>query len=78
MATPSLTAVQVFGLVSPGSDQPRSAGCPQPGHRLQGGDATVASLVQAWLRAEHVRELVVLRAHHLAGAALSWLLSLPG
>ena len=34
---------------------------------VQGGDATVAQLVQAWLRAERVRDLVVLRAHHLVG-----------
>jgi hypothetical protein len=43
----------------------------------QGGDATVAQLAQAWLRAERARDLVVLRAHHLAGPALDWLLSLP-
>lgn len=43
----------------------------------QGGDATVAQLARAWLRAERARELVVLRAHHLAGPALDWLLSLP-
>ena len=43
----------------------------------QGGDATVSQVVQAWLRAERVTDLVVLRAHHLAGPALSWLLGLP-
>lgn len=43
----------------------------------QGGDATVAQLAQAWLRAEQARDLVVLRAHHLAGPALDWLRSLP-
>jgi hypothetical protein len=44
---------------------------------VQGGDATVAQLAQAWLRAERARDLVVLRAHHRAGPALDWLLSLP-
>ncbi|MDQ2710498.1 MAG: hypothetical protein M3Z25_24040 [Actinomycetota bacterium] len=39
----------------------------------QGGDATVAQMAQACLRAERARELVVLRAHHLAGTAWSWL-----
>jgi hypothetical protein len=29
----------------------------------QGGDATVSQLPQAWLRAERVRDLIVLRAH---------------
>jgi hypothetical protein len=43
----------------------------------QGGDATCAQLAQAWLRAERARELVVLRAHHITGPALNWLLSLP-
>jgi hypothetical protein len=43
----------------------------------QGGDATVAQVVRAWLRAERARDLIVLRAHQIAGAALSWLLSLP-
>jgi hypothetical protein len=33
--------------------------------------------VQAWLRAERARELVVLRARQIAGPSLSWLLSLP-
>lgn len=43
----------------------------------QGGDATVAQMARAWLRAERARDLIVLRAHHIAGPALSWLLSLP-
>jgi hypothetical protein len=43
----------------------------------QGGDARVAQVVQAWLCAGRVRDLVVLRAHYVAGPALSWLLSLP-
>ncbi|MBA2322583.1 MAG: hypothetical protein H0V92_00670 [Pseudonocardiales bacterium] len=34
-------------------------------------------MAQAWLRAERARELVVLRAHHLAGTAWSWLVDLP-
>jgi hypothetical protein len=33
--------------------------------------------VQAWLRAERVRDLIVLRAHHVASPALNWLLGLP-
>lgn len=40
------------------------------------GDATGAQLVSAWLRAEGARELTVLRAHQVHGAALRWLLSL--
>lgn len=42
----------------------------------QGGDATVAQLARAWLRAERARDLVVLRAHHIVGPALDWLLDL--
>lgn len=41
------------------------------------GDATGAQLVSAWLRAEAARELTVLRAHQIRGAALDWLLGLP-
>jgi hypothetical protein len=40
------------------------------------GDATGAQLVAAWLRAEAARELTVLRAHQVHGAALRWLLGL--
>ena len=42
------------------------------------GDATGAQLVSAWLRAEGARELTVLRAHQVHGAALQWLLGLAG
>jgi hypothetical protein len=42
----------------------------------EGGDATGAQLVSAWLRAEGARELTVLRAHQVHGAALRWLLGL--
>jgi hypothetical protein len=47
-------------------------------YAAQGGDALVAQLVQVWLRAEQARDLVVLRAHHITGAALRWLVSLAG
>ena len=40
------------------------------------GDATGAQLVSAWLRVEGARELTVLRAHQVHGAALRWLLGL--
>ncbi len=40
------------------------------------GDATGAQLVSAWLRAEQAKELTVLRAHQVRGAALRWLLGL--
>lgn len=40
------------------------------------GDAAGAQLVSAWLRAEGARELTVLRAHQIRGAALAWLVSL--
>jgi hypothetical protein len=43
----------------------------------QDGDATCAQLARAWLRAERARELIVLRAHHITGPALDWLLTLP-
>ena len=42
----------------------------------QGCDIHIAVLVEVWLRAEQVRDLVVLRAHQLAGKALAWLLDL--
>ena len=42
------------------------------------GDATGAQLVSAWLRAEGAKELTVLRAHQVHGAALRWLLGLAG
>jgi hypothetical protein len=45
---------------------------------VQGEGARVAQMTRAWLRAERVRDLIVLRAHQLAGPALDWLLSLPG
>ncbi|HZG91950.1 MAG TPA: hypothetical protein VEZ42_17185 [Pseudonocardia sp.] len=38
----------------------------------------MAQLVQVWLRAEQARDLVVLRAHHITGPALRWLVSLAG
>ena len=42
----------------------------------QGGDATLELLSRAWLRAERARDLIVLRAQHLAGPALEWTLGL--
>jgi hypothetical protein len=40
-------------------------------------DVPFSLLCTLWLRAEQVRDLVVLRAHHLTGKALAWLLELP-
>jgi hypothetical protein len=42
----------------------------------QGCDIHIGLLVQVWLRAEQVGDLVVLRAHQLTGNALAWLLDL--
>lgn len=45
--------------------------------RLQQGMASTAALVGTWLRIERVRDLIVLRAHQIAGSALTWLLNVP-
>jgi hypothetical protein len=42
----------------------------------QGCDIHINVLVDVWLRAERVRDLIVLRAHQLTGKALTWLVDL--
>jgi hypothetical protein len=42
----------------------------------QGCDLSIGPLVEVWLRAEQTRDLIVLRAHQLAGTARAWLLDL--
>jgi hypothetical protein len=44
----------------------------------QGCDISIGPLVQVWLRAEQIRDLIVLRAHQVTGNARAWLLDLAG
>ena len=65
----SVARLQVEVLMALGKHWNRAA---------EGGDATGAQLVSAWLRTERARELTVLRAHQVHAAALRWLLGLAG